>query len=229
MLNVINIGNTNVQTAVYSGGIFYDFRVTPTKEFTAGLPDNGFPAAVASVVPELNRLFDENRTLFVSDGIKLGYSFAENVVSSTIGADRLANASALLDLGVPAVCIDAGTAVTFETLNSDGEFAGGAIMPGRSLMREALYSFTAQLPKVPISPVIPEMGKNTADAVAMGVDRGLIGAVKEICSELAAGADRRIVVTGGDADFILKYFPAAEPADKFFTLRGIVRIWELNR
>ncbi len=48
-----------------------------------------------------------------------------------IGADRLVNAVALRErFGGPAVCVDFGTATTFDVVSADGEYVGGALMTG---------------------------------------------------------------------------------------------------
>ena len=66
---------------------------------------------------------------------------------------------------LPAVSIDFGTAITFEVLEEDGNFTGGAILPGRQLMRHALHDHTALLPLVPLTESLDALpqkaGKNT--------------------------------------------------------------------
>src|SRR5262249_18487902 len=71
-----------------------------------------------------------------------------------VGIDRLLGvlgARALIPRGMPAIAVDAGSAVTVNLLSEEGAFAGGAIFPGLRLMAEALHDHTAQLPLVNVS------------------------------------------------------------------------------
>ena len=48
-----------------------------------------------------------------------------------VGADRIANAVGAYDLyGGPTIVVDFGTATTFDVISENGEYLGGAIMPG---------------------------------------------------------------------------------------------------
>ena len=50
--------------------------------------------------------------------------------------------------GAPAIVVDLGTATTFDVVDADGAFVGGAIAPGCGLGMDALATRTAQLPHV---------------------------------------------------------------------------------
>ena len=48
-----------------------------------------------------------------------------------MGADRVCDAAAVLKFyGGPACVVDFGTATTFNAITKDGEYLGGAIVPG---------------------------------------------------------------------------------------------------
>ncbi len=64
-----------------------------------------------------------------------------------VGPDRLVNAYAAAHLlGTPAIVVDCGTATTFDAVDAQGAFVGGAIAPGLQLGLEALAARTARLP-----------------------------------------------------------------------------------
>ena len=70
-----------------------------------------------------------------------------------IGADRLVNAVALRErFGGPAVCVDFGTATTFDVVSREGEYLGGSLMTGIEISLEALSERGARLPKVDLAP-----------------------------------------------------------------------------
>src|SRR5947209_850196 len=65
------------------------------------------------------------------------------------GVDRVLNVAAAYEqMGKTCVVVDAGTALTINVCNDAGEFLGGAIAPGASMMLEALHEKTAKLPLV---------------------------------------------------------------------------------
>ena len=73
-----------------------------------------------------------------------------------IGADRLVNAVAIRERygGGPSVCVDFGTATTFDVVSAAGEYLGGTLMTGIEISLEALSERGARLPKV--GPGAPE-------------------------------------------------------------------------
>lgn len=67
--------------------------------------------------------------------------------------------------------VDAGTAVTYDFVTSDGTFRGGNITPGLKMRLDALHRYTARLPQLEASTSIDHyrvLGKDTADAMILG-------------------------------------------------------------
>jgi len=228
MLFVLNVGNTNVQYGLFSNGGFDSIQSCPVSDFTTDLIPADTAVACASVVPDFNALLLPFKPFFITDQVDLDVDFF-GVESSTIGPDRLANAVALAQGALPAICVDCGTALTFEMVNADRQFIGGAIAPGRALMRKALNDHTAKLPLVPFRESLPTIGKTTIDAITVGVDRGIIGTVKEILSSLSEGEECRVIAVGGDAPFLCSRIPELIAGGVEFTLRGIVAAWKRNQ
>jgi type III pantothenate kinase len=126
-----------------------------------------------------------------------------------VGIDRLLNAVAacrVLELGRPAVLVDAGSAVTVDWLDESHTFRGGAIFPGLRLMAEALHQHTALLPLVALSLPVPELpGPATTPAVQAGVFWAVVGGIDRVVGRLCrlSAALPRLFVTGGDGPFLL--------------------------
>ena len=231
-LTILNIGNTHVHVfdSLPDGSIVRRI-VLATPDFmktTAIWIENPRQTIAASVVPAVTEILRSSGVV----SPKMTFPFSVRKLDlSTVGADRLANAAQLTDGKLPAVCIDFGTAVTFEVVTEDREFAGGAIMPGRMLLRRSLNDYTAQLPLIGITDLIPAVpGSNTVDAMLIGTDLAAVGAVREILVSLEklfpAGTLRR-VACGGDRHFFMEHL-ALEDGKDDFTLRGIRKIWECN-
>ena len=65
----------------------------------------------------------------------------------TVGADRLINTLAASRIyGRDTICVDLGTATTFDCITADGVFLGGVIMPGVRTSADTLTRRTSKLP-----------------------------------------------------------------------------------
>jgi len=232
-LRILNIGNTHVQIFDSAGpDSFVRTGVVPVADFDPGreirfLPD----LAVSSVVPALTAEFRKLGAFVVSGAMKLPFAPSE-LDFSTVGADRIANAAALLDGALPALSIDFGTAVTFEFVTAARQFAGGAILPGRTLLRQALHDYTAQLPLIPLFDTLPVLpGENTVDAMRIGTDGAAAAAVRDLIRQWqnqCTSSALRVIACGGDRKFFLNHVQGMSDGGDDFTIRGIRKLWELR-
>ena len=87
-----------------------------------------------------------------------------------VGTDRILNAlAAATDVGGPAIVVDfGGTATTFDVVDAQGQYVGGAIAPGLELSLEALGARGAQLRKVELVRPRSVIAKNTVEALQSG-------------------------------------------------------------
>ena len=169
MILTMDIGNTNIKTALFDGKEMYKYwrmstNITSTSdEYGVRLmsmfahegvsPDVVEGIVVSSVVPTINYTIEHmllnyigKTPLFVAPGVKTGINIKyEN--PRELGSDRIANAVAAYDeYGGPCIFIDFGTATTFGVVDQEGSFLGGTICPGIKLSSEALVTGTAKLP-----------------------------------------------------------------------------------
>lgn len=171
MIIAMDIGNTNIKTGIYDGremAQYVRFSTDMGKtsdeyglmllQFLAlkGIGTDQIEAAVvSSVVPSINftiehmfRTYFDFDPLMVGPGVKTGLNIRYDNPRE-VGADRIACAVAAYELyGGPVIVIDFGTATTFNAVSADGEFLGGAIMPGVKLSTEALVANAAKLPRM---------------------------------------------------------------------------------
>ncbi|NLF15941.1 MAG: type III pantothenate kinase [Lentisphaerae bacterium] len=236
MVTLLNIGNTHTQVGHLEGGRAVLDRVMPTASWLEGggaalsaCPGDG-PVLAACVVPAVRERLAgaARRVVFLEAGLVTEVDF-NRVDSSTLGADRIANAVAAAALVAgPVVVVDCGTCITTEVLSAGGRFEGGAILPGRSLWRRALCSHTGQLPLVELAEATPApLGRCTRDAILAGVDLGILGAVGRLvaASRQALGApDCRVLAVGGDAGYFCRGLPGLEAGGDAFTLGGLARV-----
>ncbi len=152
---------------------------------------------------------------------------------ASIGADRLANAvAARHHFGAPVVVVDFGTAVTFDVVDRQGDYAGGIIAPGLAAMTDYLHEKTALLPRIRIRDVRQVIGKNTEQAMLIGAVHGYRGLVRELIRELRRELECRrlpVVATGGYARLIAAGLPEITAVEPRLTLEGLRLVWEGNR
>jgi type III pantothenate kinase len=121
----------------------------------------------------------------------------------------------------PVLVVSVGTAMTVDALAADGAFLGGVIVPGATLMRQALRQGTAQ-----IADAVGEwqaFPRNTADAVQSGIVAALCGAIEQQHARLAkaAGVTPRCLLTGGDAGMVHAQLSVAAERVPSLVLEGM--------
>ncbi len=192
---------------------------------------------VASVVPAVDPLLRRglmdafNLTPeFVKIGKKLGIAVRVKKPGQ-VGADRLANAVAAKELyGAPVIVVDYGTGTTFDVVNRQGAYCGGAILPGLGISLQALHEFTAKIPRVKFEPVKNSIGRTTEEAVRSGVYHGAVGTTRELLAGIRKelGTRAPAIATGGWSEVFRKtgLFKRVDPN---LTLTGLAILREKNR
>ncbi|RAU21291.1 pantothenate kinase [Paramagnetospirillum kuznetsovii] len=255
MLLAIDSGNTNIVFAVYDGDILRgEWRASTDSERTADelgvwltqlLTIEGLnrlditSAIVASVVPAmvfglktLCRRYFRCEPLVVGDeGVDLGLSILLDRPEE-VGADRLVNAVAAHKCYKgPLIVIDFGTATTFDVIDGNGNYCGGAISPGINLSLEALHAAAAKLPRVAIGRPKQVIGRATVPAMQSGIFWGYLGLIEGLVTRIKEefGSDMYVVATGGLAPLFADATKAINALDADLTLRGLLEIHRRNR
>lgn len=153
---------------------------------------------------------------------------------STLGHDRLAAAvgANFLLPDENLLIIDAGSAITYDFLSADGRFIGGNIAPGIKMRFQVLRQMTKKLPQVEAeeNELIPLFGKNTRDAIAAGVIRGIIFEVKGYMRTVSEKVEHfRTFITGGNAPYIINNVQTPLRFERHLVLIGLNRILEYNK
>ena len=149
----------------------------------------------------------------------------------TLGLDRLAAAIGACELfpGKDLLVIDAGTAVTFDLIESNGTFKGGNISPGLRSRFRALHEFTKKLPLIEETEEYPVIGQTTEEAIRAGVINGMVFEMDGTIDLLRENwPDLQPLLTGGDALFFERRLKNAIFVKFEITLIGLNRILECN-
>jgi type III pantothenate kinase len=214
MVLAIDVGNTRIKAAVYEQHTLvskYVFDIlTIDKNFKKILNDhqNIKTITISSV---LNVNLDLLRDIF--DGYKIDFITHKNhfpfinlyTTPETLGIDRmvLASGATLKFKNTNRLVIDAGTCVTFDYIDANDNYLGGAISPGIRLRYQSLNNYTAKLPLLDTKYPNTIVGNSTEESMHSGVVNGLLfeidGTVNQFKSEKT---NFIIILTGGDADFL---------------------------
>lgn len=119
----------------------------------------------------------------------------------------------------------AGTATTIDVLDAEGNFRGGLILPGQSLMRQALARDTAALPLA--EGACERWPQTTADAIHTGTLFAQLGAIERVW---VAWPDSICLLSGGASPLLAPHLtcPTRQIADlPLLGLRQLAR-QELN-
>jgi type III pantothenate kinase len=192
---------------------------------------------ISSVVPaknsEISKVVDNTvKVLWLNWKLKLGLAINYPKPQS-IGADRLANVAAVVDLyGCPAIVVDFGTAATFDVVTESRSYIGGVIAPGLEAMTNFLYQRTALLPRLSLKEPKGAVGKSTIEAMRSGAVFGYRGLVREILARVRAEQFPRkkvsVVATGGYAPLIAPKLPEIGVVHPHLMLEGLRIIGNLN-
>lgn len=150
-----------------------------------------------------------------------------------VGIDRLLTALAANQLRTPgqmAVIVDTGTAITVDSINSNGAFLGGAILPGVRMGSQALHRYTATLPEIDASLMFDAMpnpiGTCTHAAIESGLYWGHVGSVRELIHQQLEELDGQqepeplVLMTGGASPLLKPHFANAR-FEPYLALQGL--------
>ena len=238
---IIDVGNTLVKLAVYQAGMlqfkkifrnddFVDVLLLVSKKFLN--IDNAIISSVSHITEgQLAALEDLYPLLVLDYKIKLPFANLYET-PSTLGVDRIALVSAAAfqypDKNV--LIIDAGSCITYDFMNKENQYLGGAISPGLEMRYRALHEFTANLPFLEIKNPKSPIGSSTNMAMHAGVVSGTLLEIEGFISSYKLQYDDlTIILTGGDAHFLRDSLKSDIFANSNFMMEGLNFILENNK
>jgi len=242
MLLAVDIGNTRIKVAVFEENTllerFYFSSLDLQKEmrFILNKYKNTSQVVVASVgnIPKEVFLEFESQASIHLIGPNFPFSFKNNYSTpETLGIDRmvLANGAVLKYPNQNRLVIDAGTCITYDFIDENDNYLGGAISPGIQLRFESLHNYTAKLPLLSLESLkdqdseiekVPLIGNSTFEAINSGVINGVINEIQGFISQYEAVYPKFIIIlTGGDAEFLAKRLKNTIFANSNFLLESL--------
>lgn len=182
-----DIGNTNA--TFFNNGYIKSMRINDFKSF---IPHED--VYYISVNDGLKQKLQSNNRFI---NLEPFYHLQTNYIG--LGIDRMA-ACYYIDNGV---IVDAGSAITID-LVKDKKHIGGFILPG---ITRSLETFKLISPRLDISLNsqinLESLPNRTADAVSYGIIKPIILSISDIVK------DQKVYFTGGDGEFLSKFFKKA--------------------
>lgn len=194
-------------------------------------------AVITSVVPSLTPVlarcaakYCDRAPLLAGHGLKTGLTMGVPYPQG-VGVDRIVDsAAAAAYYPLPVVTVDLGTATTFNVIDENRVFRGGAIAPGLCTGLNALHEKTAQLPQVEPSVPTSVIGTDTESCILSGTVAGasamIDGLVLSVEEEL--GKPVTLVITGGLSKFVTDRCRHPHVRDEHLLVKGLALLYELN-
>ncbi len=233
MILAIDVGNTRIKAAVFEGNTLLEVFVFNTLELQNTIRNilniyGTITDIIVSSVADLEKttyftLSESLNIHFVSH--KDSFPFVNKYETpQTLGVDRmvLAAGATLLYPKQNRLVIDAGTCVTYDFMDENDNYLGGAISPGLGLRYKSLHDFTAKLPLLVIENPKSFIGKSTSASIHSGIVNGLVYEIDGFIDEYKASYSNFIIIlTGGDADFLANRLKNTIFANSNFLLESL--------
>lgn len=235
---ILDVGNSLLKIALFKKSqLIQKFKFTENykRNIEDIISENNVTHSIISNVGRIddsiiNILKESTNLLLVSNQLKFPF---KNLYKSknTLGQDRLAlvSAAAFKFPKENVLIVDAGSCITYDFKNNNNEYLGGGISPGILMRFKSLNTFTSNLPLIDFDSIHQLIGNNTKNSINSGVINGTIseinGIIQQYCEEFE---NIRIILTGGDSNFLLKRIKNSIFADQNFLLLGLNKLLEDN-
>ena len=248
MILAVDVGNTTVHfcLAEREGR---DLQILQSRKYptesqsfpffseTGVRPDSLEGSVICSVVPDKKAIIEQylreqtgKQPVMVSSRCESGFSWQVKE-PDRVGADRIADAcGALKRYALPLVSVDVGTCVTFNVLNRERQFLGGAIAPGPHTSMDSLGSKASQLFPAELTAPESSIGKNTAACLQSGVVLGTASMIDGMLDRFAEelGESPTVVVTGGGAPIVEPSLKTPHFTDPELLIYGSLCLYDWN-
>jgi type III pantothenate kinase len=216
MLLTIDVGNSRIKAAVFEQDTLVDLFIMGENDAVIIFSEifikypkikSAIYASVGKIEAEvLDTIQKHVETQIINHTTKL--PFTNNYTTpKTLGIDRmvLAAGATLLYPKQNRLIIDAGTCVTYDFIDQDNHYLGGAISPGIALRYKSLNDYTQNLPILKLNSTEIFTGTSTENSIHSGVINGLTYEIDGFISQyFLKYQDLTVILTGGDAEFLAK-------------------------
>jgi len=229
----IDIGNTNVKTALFKGdeifkaAVYHSFDLTKLKKIAQGKEaiENVILCTVKNYPTEWKKYLQGHFNFHELSEKTLLPIKNEYLSPASLGKDRLASAVGAYSIypGKNALVINAGTCITYDIVDSKGAYKGGAISPGLEMRFKALHTFTGRLPLIEADTNYKSMlGKTTEQSIRVGAQQGMVKEIEGMIKTYKSTyKNLQIIVSGGSMEWLEQSLQEKINLQPFVTLKGL--------
>ena len=180
---------------------------------------------------QLSNIFKNSNYYDFSDN-NLKIPFTNNYeTKKSLGQDRigLISSAVLKFQDQNSLVIDMGTCITYDFIDSQNIYHGGAISPGIRMRYSSFSNYTSNLPLLKFQDITKIIGANTEESLHIGINNGIVGEINQYINSLKKSHSKfNVIITGGDSIFLLNKIKNAIFADQDFLASGLNYIIKLN-
>jgi type III pantothenate kinase len=229
---VIDVGNTRLKAGIFSQEKLEEKISFDSKEHLQEfLHQKSFENALissvgitpAEIVPWVN-VTEKKWVLSPLLSLPIQNLYA---TPETLGADRIAAVCGALSLFPEKNClvIDAGSCITYDLVDQQGNYWGGSISPGLEMRLKAMHTFTARLPLVKLNKQVNLIGDTTERCLQSGALFGVLTEIEGIIEKYRANyPELKVIMCGGDASLFENQLKPTIFAAPDLVLKGLNRI-----
>ena len=236
---IIDIGNTMAKVALFNGGEMVEVLTESNQSLDclkALCSKYPVEQGIVATVIDLSERILADLAALPFPLLWLNHQTPLPVVNlyetpETLGYDRMAAAVGANEQFPhrDVLVIDAGTCITYEFIDSKGQYHGGNISPGMQMRFKALHQFTGRLPLVDTNGRKLPMGRDTETAIRAGVMKGMEYEISGYIESMKHKYPELLVfLTGGDEFSFDSSVKSIIFADRFLVLKGLNRILNYN-
>lgn len=240
MLLAIDVGNTRIKAAVFEEYSLKELYVLEKESFQKEL-ENIFKSNENITDLWVSAVSDIQKGAFSTLPTNVKVHFINRLDSfpfqnlyatpATLGLDRmvLAAGAVLQFPGTNRLIIDAGTCITYDVIDANDNYLGGAISPGLRLRYESLHQYTAKLPLLTLEVPLNYIGNSTNQSIHSGVVNGVLNEIEGYIARFAEDYENfTIILTGGDSDFLAKRLKSTIFANSNFLLDSLNHLFQFD-
>jgi len=233
MLLTIDVGNSRIKAAVFEQDTLVELFVTDPKEAAIFFSEifikypkikSVIYASVGKIEDGVLDLLQKYVEIQIIDHTTILPITNNYKTPKTLGVDRmvLAAGATLLYPKQNRLVIDVGTCVTYDFIDQDNRYLGGAISPGIILRYKSLNDYTQNLPLLESNSNEIFIGNSTENSIRSGVINGLTYEIDGFISQyFLKYQDLTVILTGGDAEFLAKRLKNTIFANSNFLLESL--------
>lgn len=236
----IDVGNSRVKAAVFLDDKLIELFVFQSTKIISEIKNIKKKFGVSDAIISNVAAISENKFLKIQHIVPLikvssatqTPFFNKYKTPNTLGADRIALVAAAVKKFPQqnVLVIDAGTCITFDFVDKNANYFGGAISPGIEMRFKSLHFYTSKLPLLEKSALDNFIGQNTQESINSGVVNGVIQEIDGVIKQYKRKYQHlTIVLTGGDTNFLSKQLKSSIFANQNFLLEGLNELLIFNK